>query len=204
MKTSIKSLIALAITAIVLTGSTVSSFAGDGKKETLLAEVKKVNSINVSGNVELILVQSSAESVKVYDDYYAKNALVQQKDGELRISSYSKEMLTVVVYVTNLSSLVASDRATVRTVGKLSVPALDINLKNQATANLNTNSVSLVSHVTDGSTLTLTGSTESYNSFLSQFAKVNTSEFTSAETLIQSKNLMMAKTTTTHQVTDLE
>lgn len=192
MKTSIKSLIALAITAVVLTGSTVSTFAADGKKETILQEVKKVNAINVAGNVELILVQSNNESVKVYDDYYAKNASVQQQGGELRISSYSKETLTIVVYVSNLTSITASDRATVKTYGKFNVLSLDVNLKNKATANLNTNSIDLSSNISGDSNLTLSGSTENYVSLIGNFAKVDMSQFTAENTSIQSKQNLVA------------
>ena len=91
MKTSIKSIIALAVTAVVLTGSTFTVNASEPKTTTVLTSAKKVTKIDVAGNVELILVQSENESVKVYDNYFAKNALVQQKDGELRISSFTKE-----------------------------------------------------------------------------------------------------------------
>ena len=186
MKTSIKSLIALAITAVVLTTSSISSFAAD-EKETNLTEVKKVSTINVSGNVALILVQSNEESVKVYDNYYAKNALVQKKDGELRISSYSKETLTVVVYVANLSSITASDRATVKTIGKMNVLSLAVNLYGNATADINTNAIDLSSNVSDDSNLTLSGSTETYTSLVGNFAKVNMSQFVAQTTNIQSK-----------------
>ena len=90
MKTSIKTLIALTITTVALTLSTVNVKAAEPNQVTVLTEVKKVNKITVSGNVELILVQSADESVKVYDSYFSKNALVQQKDGELRVSSFNK------------------------------------------------------------------------------------------------------------------
>ncbi|RZK52724.1 MAG: hypothetical protein EOO91_18870, partial [Pedobacter sp.] len=121
MKTSIKTLIALSLTGLVLTSSAFVTKAADGQKQTVLADVKKVNKINVSGNVELILVQSADENVKVYNNYYASNALVQQKNGELRISSFNKETLTVIVYVTNLSAITASENATVRTFGKFNL-----------------------------------------------------------------------------------
>lgn len=191
MKTSIKSLIALAITAIVLTSSVNAQ--AENKKETVLTEVKKVNKINVTGNVELILVQSADESVKVYNDYYSNNALVQQKDGELRISSFNKEKLTVVVYVTNLSQITAADNATVKTYGKLNTISLDVILKDQATAVLNTNTINLSTDLSGQSNLTLTGSTEEYNAVMGSVSKVNMAQFAAATTNIQSKNIVMAK-----------
>ena len=162
MKTSIKTLIAATLTVVVLTSSALTTKANDNAV-TVLSDVKKVNKINVSGNVELILVQSDNQSVKVYDNYYTKNALVQQKDGELRISSYEKETLTVVVYVTSLNSITASDNAIVKTSGKFSALDLDVNLNDNAKAILNTNTISLNTNVKGNADLTLTGTTLAYN-----------------------------------------
>jgi len=193
MKTSIKTLIALSLTAVVLTSSALVTKAADVQKQTVLTDVKKVNKINVSGNVELILVQSADENVKVYNDYYASNALVQQKNGELRISSFNKETLTVIVYVTNLSSVTASDNATVKTFGKFNLVSLDVTLKDKATANLNTNTISLNTTVSDEANLTLAGSTEDYNAVLGSVAKLNMNSFAAENTSIKSQNISIAK-----------
>lgn len=193
MKTSIKTLIALSLTGLVLTTSAFVSKAADGQTQTVLTDVKKVNKITVSGNVELILVQSADESVKVYNDYYASNALVQQKNGELRISSFNKETLTVIVYVTNLSSVTAADNATVKTYGKFNLLNLDVTLKDKATANLNTNTVSLNANVTDEASLTLSGTTDDYNAVLGSVAKLNMTQFAAESTSIKSQNMSIAK-----------
>jgi len=193
MKTSIKSLIALVATGLVLTTATINVKAEDNTQVTVLSEVKKVNKINVSGNVELILVQSADESVKVYDNYFSKNALVQQKDGELRISSFNKETLTVVVYVNSLTSISASNNATVKTFGKFSTLSLDVNLKDEAKATLNTNTVSLSTNIADQANLTLSGSTTDYNAVVGSVAKVNMGQFVAETTNIQSKNVSIAK-----------
>jgi hypothetical protein len=200
MKTSIKTLVALSLTAIVLSSSALTTKAADGQKQTILSEVKNVNKINVSGNVELILVQSADENVKVYNDYYANNALVQQKNGELRISSFNKETLTVVVYVNNLTSITAANNASVKTFGKFNTLSLDVNLKDQATANLNTNTISLNTNVNDQSNLTLTGSTEEYNAILGSVAKLNMTQFVAENTSIKTQNLTMAKVVETVQL----
>ncbi len=204
MKTSIKNLIALAVTAVILGTSSVAVLAADGNKETVLTTAKKVNKINVSGNVQLILINSADESVKIYDDYYAKNALVQQKDGELRISSFEKQTLTVVVYVNNLTELTSSDNASVKTYGKFSAIALDVNLKDKATANLNMNTLNLSTSVSNEASLTLSGSTENYSSLMTGFAKVNTAQFAAETTNIQSKNAVVANVVTLSQMPDAE
>lgn len=194
MKNSIKNLaVALTLTGVVLTSSAFTSKAAENTQQvTVLGEVKKVNKINVSGNVELILVQSADESVKVYDNYFSKNALVQQKNGELRISSFNKETLTVVVYVSNLNEISASNNATVRTVGKFNTLDLDVNLKDNATAKLNTNTISLSTNVSGNANLTLTGSTMAYDAVLGNIAKVNTDQFIAESTSIKSNNVAIA------------
>ena len=86
MKFSIKNLFATALTLVVLTGSAFASTTNPSNNVTVLSQVKNIHKIVVSGNVEVLLIQAPVESVKVYDSYYAKNALVQQQNGELRIS----------------------------------------------------------------------------------------------------------------------
>ncbi|WP_199141687.1 GIN domain-containing protein [Pedobacter sp. ASV12] len=197
MKTAIKTLFAIALTTVL--SATVASTvkAADNNTITVLSEVKKVNKINVSGNVEVILVQSPNESVKVYDNYYAKNALVQQQDGELRISSFNKETLTVVVYVSNLSTITASDNAKVSTYGKFNTLSLEVNLKDNAAANLNTNTINLNSNLSGQANLTLAGSTSAYNATMGSVAKVNLDQFAAESTSIQSQNVVVAKTVAT-------
>lgn len=204
MKTSIKTLIALTITTVALTLSTVNVKAAEPNQVTVLTEVKKVNKITVSGNVELILVQSADESVKVYDSYFSKNALVQQKDGELRVSSFNKEALTVVVYVSNLSSISASDNSTIKTFGKFNTLSLDVNLKDKATAVLNTNTVNLFANLNGQSNLSLTGTTLEYNAIMGSVATVSMSQFTASTTNIQSKSNSVVIAKNPKAITTLE
>lgn len=188
MKATIKSIIALTLTVITL--SSMNVHAADGQKTTILAEVKKVNSIKVSGNVELILVQSMNEQVNVYDNYFSKNALVQEENGELRISSFNKEPLTVVVYVSNLSNISASDNATVRTHGKFNTLSLNVNLEDKATASLQTNTIDLTTNMAGQSGLTLSGSTETYHATINSLSTVNMTAFKAESSDIRSKNLV--------------
>lgn len=194
MKNSIKNLAAaLTLTGVLFTGSAFANKTTDNPQVTVLAEVKKVNKINVAGNVELILVQSADESVKVYDNYFSKNALVQQKDGELRISSFEKETLTVVVYAAQINEITASNDASVKTFGKFNGLDLSVNLKDNATAQLNTNTISLNTNVNGNANLTLSGTTETLNAVLGSVAKVNMDNFAAQSTSIKSKNVMVAK-----------
>ena len=193
MRTSIKNLIAATLTLIVLTSATITTKAEDNTI-TVLADVKKINKINASGNVSLILVQSADERVNVYNNYYTKNALVQQKDGELRVSSYEKQTLVVVVYVSNLSAITASENATVKTYGKFSALNLDVNLSDDAKANLNTNTISLNTNIKGNADLTLTGSTSDYNAIVNSFSKVNMADFVAEITNIRAQNVNTVST----------
>jgi hypothetical protein len=193
MKNSIKNLFATALTLFVLT---TSAFAATDVKEnniTILNSFKDINKIDVKGNVELILVQAPTESVKVYDSYYAKNALVQQHDGVLRISSFQKKTLTVAVYVRNLSAVEAGDNTHVKTVGKISFLSLNVKLNGNATADINATTISLTTDVKDSASLNLSGSTTDHYSVLSSQAKLNMAGFTAENSSINSTSPHYAK-----------
>lgn len=193
MKTSIKNLFAAVLTVAI--SVTAPSFvnAKETKKVTVLSEVKSFNKLNVAGNVEVILVQSFNPSVQVYDNYYAKNALVQERNGELRISSFEKETLTVVVYANQLNEITASDNATVKTSGKFNALTLEVNLKDQSKATLNTNTIDLFAKVNGKSSLTLSGNTTDYNAIMNGTAAINTDKFVAENSSIQSKNTAVAQ-----------
>lgn len=181
MKTSIKTLFAVALTAIVLTSATAVNAAESNSNYTNITSVKNITKINISGNVKLILVQDAKESVQVYDSYYTKNALVQQQNGELRISSFNKKTLTVIAHVNNISSIEASNNSSVSTSGSFNLLNLKVSLNDLATADINTNTVSLNTIVNNGASLKLSGTTDSYTAVLGTIAKVNMNNFSAAD-----------------------
>lgn len=195
MKTSIKNLFVVALGLVTMT---TSAFATDSiksmknvnaineNKVTILNEVKNINSIVVSGNVDVFVKQAPTEHVKVYDNYYSKNALVQQKDGVLRISSFEKERLAVTVYVRNISSIEASDNASVKTYGKANFLTLDVILKDKATADINANTVNLYTSVKDNAALKLSGSTDEHYALMGTSAKMSTGNFVAVHSDIKS------------------
>ena len=185
MKTSIKNLIASLLTTVVLTSSAFAS-SDEPKTMTVLNQVKNISKLVISGNVEVFLIQAPIESVKVYDSYYSKNALVQQEQGVLRISSFQKETLKVAVYVNNLSSIQASDNAIVKTFGKVSFLSLDVILKDKASAYIEANTVSLYTSVKDSASLTLSGATEDHTAVLGSVAKISMNQFTASSSSVSS------------------
>lgn len=193
MKTSIKNLFVVALGLVTIS---TSAFANDNKenaknntsasKVTILSEVKNINKIVATGNVEVFVVQAPTESVKVYDSYYSKNALVQQKDGVLRISSFEKEPLAVTVYVRNISAIEASDNASVKTFGKVNFLSLDVLLTGKATADINAKTVNLYTSINDHASLKLGGSTEEHYALLGTSAKLTTGNFVAGTSDVKS------------------
>ncbi|MFI5161044.1 MAG: GIN domain-containing protein [Sphingobacteriales bacterium] len=156
MKTSI---VTIAITLASVFGISQSSLAAATSTEeaTTLAEVTKINKIEIHGNVELFVSDASNDQVKVYNKYYTNNAMVQDQDGVLRISSYATQKLVVWVKVSDLSKISAYDNAEVKSFGKLSAIQLDVKLYNNAKAQLDLDSYSATISLNDYAKADLTG-----------------------------------------------
>lgn len=193
MKTSIKTLFAAVLTLVVLTSSAFASSDVKSNNFTVLNQVKNITKLEVKGNVDVILVQASTESVKVNDSYYSKNALVQEKDGVLRISSFEKERLTVTVYVRNLASIEAADNATVKTFGKMSFLSLDVILKDKATADIDATTINLYTSIKDNASLILSGATTEHYAILGSQAKMSMEQFTADSTTVNTIAPVYAK-----------
>lgn len=193
MKTAIKNLFAATLTLVVLTSSAFASDDVKNNNVTVLNQVKNINKIEVNGNVELILVQAPTERVKVYDSYYAKNALVQQENGVLRISSFQQQTLTVAVYVRDLAVLEAADNVKVKTFGKVNFLSLTVNLKGNATADINANTISLCTKVNDKASLNLVGSAIDYYAVIGANAKMSMDQFAAQTTSINAIAPVYAK-----------
>ncbi|MFC3561333.1 GIN domain-containing protein [Pedobacter jamesrossensis] len=190
MKTSIKTLFAAALTTIILgTASVAANATENNNNYTNLTSIKNISKIKISGNVKLILVQDANESVEVFDNYFAKNALVQQQNGELRISSFTATPLTVIAHVNNISSIEASNTSTVATAGNFNLLNLNVVLNDNAAADIKANTVSLITSINGSSNLVLSGSTESYTAVLGSSAKVGMNDFTANDSNVSAAPL---------------
>ncbi|NII84149.1 MULTISPECIES: GIN domain-containing protein [unclassified Pedobacter] len=186
MKTSIKNLFAAALVMVTLSSTTVVANATENNTSyTALTKVKNISKIVVSGNVKLILVQDAKESVEVYDQYYTKNALVQQQGEELRISSFDKNTLTVIAHVNNLTAIEASNTASVNTAGNFNLLNLSIVLNDEASADIKANTVNLSTNIKDGASLKLEGTTDTHQAVLGVASKINMDGFTAQESSIR-------------------
>ncbi|WP_139112927.1 GIN domain-containing protein [Mucilaginibacter sp. PPCGB 2223] len=128
--------IATVLLFILSLGNTAKAAVKNSNIATVLSEVNNFTNIEVNGNVELYVSTGEANKVKVYDSYYNQNALVQEQNGTLRISSYKAEKLVVWVTVADLRSISATDNAVIKSFGKLSSIDFKLNLKDKATAQL--------------------------------------------------------------------
>ncbi len=137
MKTIVLTTAIILATVLGINNSTYAASANDGKTYITLTEISQISKIEVHGNVQLYLSDGQSDQVKVYNSYYKENALVQDQNGTLCITSYKAEKLVVWVTVNDLHSLSVYDNAEVKSFGKLSGIELDVNLYNHASAQLN-------------------------------------------------------------------
>lgn len=181
MKTRILTLVTVA--AMVLGVGTKGLAAGNKDSannhevSTVLNNVSKINKIEVRGNVEVYVSDSEADQVKVYNKYYEESALVQSKNGTLRISSYAGQKLVVWVKAADLREIVAYDNAEVRTFGKLSPMDLKVTLNNNAYAKLDVDGLGMNITVNDRAKADLVGTVNNCTLRYAHSATVNSTEF---------------------------
>ncbi|MDB4918161.1 DUF2807 domain-containing protein [Mucilaginibacter sp.] len=155
-------------TALVLVSGIVNStYAATAKNDkdtyTVLTDISAINKIEVHGNVELYVSDASSDQVKVYNKYYSESALVQSKNGVLRISSYKAEKLVVWVSANDLRSISAYDNAVVKSFGNISKIEFDVDLHDNASARLNLDAYSANVTVKDNAKADLNGSATELN-----------------------------------------
>jgi len=173
----------IAAVALLISTSFTNAKAHNGPVE--LTQVGNINKIEASGNVEVYITNGKEDGVKIYNDYYGDNALVQNVDGVLRIASYKTDALIVVVTVNDLRAITANDNAIVKSYNnRLSALSLDIKLNDKAIALLDVDAVAANISVNDQARATLSGMIENYHLDYSKTSSVNKTEleaYTSSE-----------------------
>jgi len=171
MKSRILSLIVL---FVVVTGFTKSTYASTNNVVvTVLNNISTINKIEVYGNVELYISDATTDQVKVYNQYYGESALVQSKNGTLRISSYKNEKLIVWVSASDLRSISAFDNAEVKSFGNLSKIELNVDLHNNASAALDLDVFAATVTVNDHAKANLKGTANEFRLTRNVSATVN-------------------------------
>jgi hypothetical protein len=157
MKTIIITTAILLVTVLGINRSAYAETSKDDQAYTVLTEKSAINKIEVYGNVELYVSDGATDQVKVYNRYYKENAVVQNQNGTLRITSYKTEKLVVWVTASDLRSLAVYDNAIVKSFGKLSAIDIDVQLYNTASAQLDLDAFQASITLNDNAKATLAG-----------------------------------------------
>jgi hypothetical protein len=174
MKTNILTIAALfslaTIISVPATAATKKDHSG-----TVITEAANFNKIEVRGNVEVYLTNGDANSVKALNNYYGESALVQNQNGTLRITSFTKDALVVYVTAADLRSLSVYDNAVVKTGKSFSTIELDVNLFNNASVTLDLEAYNANITVNDRAKANLTGNISNCDMQVNQSSTVNSS-----------------------------
>ncbi|MBE5321594.1 DUF2807 domain-containing protein [Pedobacter sp. MR2016-19] len=186
MKSSIKTLTKSLLAAIVLSSAIFSTSAmADERQSTKVSAPKNVNQVIVSGNVEVTLIQREKEGISYNDDNTGKVKVIQ--DGyALKISSEDKEVAKITLYVNDIYRINASDNAVVKTQGKLAVKYLQVFLKGNAVADVNSDTESLYTIIENNADLKLSGATEKHTLVMGKTPKLNLDRFAALTTEMSS------------------
>ena len=178
MKTRIVTLITLLTIILSVTITKAATKDGNNNNTAVLVATNNISKIEASGNVEVYITNGDKDEVKVYDKYYEQNALVQDKDGVLRISSYTADKLVVLVTVSDLRAITASDNASIKSYGTLSAIDLSVTLNNNASAQLKLDAFAADFIVNNHATANLSGNVYDYSLAYSQTSTINKTNLT--------------------------
>ncbi|SEA48377.1 GIN domain-containing protein [Pedobacter hartonius] len=177
MKTLFNTVLKSSSLAIVLFASVFSLTASAAtvtiNKGAAGWDIKKVI---VTGNTKVLLVQNNQEYVTM-EDLDMKKVSVKQTGNTLTINSTESSPVTVTVYVKDLYRIDASEKASVRTVGKFNVANLQVMLKDDASARVKANTESIYTVINDRANLELIGKTDKHIYEIAGIAKMDTDKF---------------------------
>jgi len=181
MKTSIKTLIVIALAVITLMAIFPNNLRATEKDTTILYKIQNFRRIVIKGNVEVMLVQRPAIGISYADDN-AGNVKVTQQGELLRITSLDKEKCKLVIYVSDIYRIEADQNAVVKTEAKLNTKFLQIILKGNAFADINTSSEGLYTEILDNSTLKLKGNTNHHTLVMGKAPNLTIDRFAATQT----------------------
>ncbi|WP_431291880.1 GIN domain-containing protein [Pedobacter sp. P26] len=180
MKTSIKTLITMVFAVITLM-VTLPNVKAAEKSTTLLYKIQNFRRIVIKGNVEVMLVQRPTVGVSYADDNTG-SAKVTQQGETLRITSPDTEKCKLIIYVNDIYRIEADENAVVKTEAKLTTKFLQIILKGNAFADIDTSSEGLYTEILDKSTLKLKGNTNRHTLVMSKAPNLTIDHFGATQT----------------------
>lgn len=184
MKTSIKSLIAAALMTVVVSTSTVYAYSPAPLKtiSASAVDVTAIKKVIVKGNVEVTLVQAPSSKVlfKNENDAYVQ---VKQVGNSLFVDTKkSDETAKITVYVDEIYRVDASGNAVVHTKEALKLDYLQVFLKDNAKADINSTTLGLYTSLIGASELKLQGSTDNHVVAMDALSKITMEKFSAVKT----------------------
>ena len=180
MKTLAKIIFAAALTAVVLTSSTVATFAAEPvKAEIKTASLSKFNRIWVSGNVKIVLTQGDKQNVESASNYDAAKTSVSTDGKTLFINSLETSQVTLNITVKDLERIEAYGQSVVVTSNNFDVKYLQLFLGQSATAKIKTTAGSLYTIIKDDAVLKLNGTAGESTMIASNMKNVKLADFAS-------------------------
>lgn len=160
--------------------------AGKRPDSAMISPLIDYNKVIVSGNVKVVLIQSKIQRVLMYEDHNKETTAIVQKGNSLYISSTEKQPVNIVVYIKDLHRIDACNKASVSTRGKFTSRALQVFLKDGATAFVNGDTESLYTVIKDHSELRLRGSSKDQLLVKGKVAKLKADSFAASKTTAMS------------------
>ncbi|MET3112471.1 hypothetical protein AAKU52_000182 [Pedobacter sp. CG_S7] len=184
MKTSIKTALATALTAIILSSTAFTTFATDRiKSPTADNTISGVNMVKVTGNVNVYLIQGDKEAITVAAiESEGVNFSIKKQGNKLFIDGAGPERRTVYVYLKDLKRIHASNESMVKTKGNFDLDLLQVFLYDGARVNLNVSTKSLYTMVNDHAKLKLSGSAGQHILVKDKLAIIKTDKFMADKT----------------------
>lgn len=183
MKTSIKSLFAAGIFALLISGSTV--YANGSSPSIMYVDASEISSIQkviVTGNVYVNIVQAP-KSKLLYQNENNSDVIVKKGANSITIDgSKSTNTAEITIYVDEIYRIDASAGAIVQTKGDFSVKNLQIFVKDNSKVEVNAKTESLLTVIKDKGELKLQGQADTHVITMDKLSKITLENFTAKRT----------------------
>ena len=193
--TTLKAVLAIALTAVVLTSSAYATLAAE-PQATVVASTN-VNKIWVSGNVKLVLTQGDKASVKGTENFDAAKTSVYTDGQTLFINSTETSPVTINITMKDLQRVEAYGQSSVTTTNNFDVKYLQLFLSQSATAKISAVTGSLYTVVNDDAVLKMSGAAHQHTSVAANansikfdnFFSVNKKQYASENSIATEKSV---------------
>lgn len=190
MKTLTKTLFAALFAAVLLTSSSMVTVAA--KHIEIAKPSAGFNKIWVSGNVKLILTQSTKEGIFVDENFDAEKTSVLGKGETLYINSMESGQVVIRISMKNLQRIEAAGSSVVVTSNIFDVKCLQVILSQCASAKVRALTGSLYTNVTEDAKLKMSGVTDQHTAIASNLKNVKFDNFLSLSTNGHGTELVLA------------